>query len=121
VHEDQGQVLYLRHERDGASRAAYAGEPHQLAVLGMTAGRLRRRRAPPSDRLDRLERLENFRHVYAEPLALRIPAGGFDDLTRAEAESQAAGDGQRVEAAPQAGGVVVRRDEGVQLLLLLAD
>src|SRR2546426_4274229 len=29
-----------RHEGDRASRAAHAGEPHKLSVLGVTAGRL---------------------------------------------------------------------------------
>src|SRR2546422_11263655 len=80
--------------------------------------RERRRHAP--DRLDRLEGLEQLGQVDAEPVALRVPAGRFDDLARTKPESQAAGDRQRLEPTLETPGVVVRCGERVQLLLLLA-
>src|SRR2546422_4795426 len=83
----------------------------------MTAGRLLRRGT--AKRLDRLERLKQLRQVHAEPLALRVPAGGLDHLARAKPESQAARDRQRLEPALQAHRVVVGRDEGVERFLLL--
>src|SRR2546430_6512909 len=117
VHEREGKPLHLRDERDGAPAARQAGEPHQLSVFGMTAGRLLCR--DTAKRLDRLERLEQFRQVHAEPVALRVPAGGLDDLARAQPEPQAARNRQRLEAALQAHRVVVGPDEGVERLLLL--
>src|SRR2546428_8553776 len=78
-------------------------------------------RRDASDALDRLECLEHLRHVDAEPLALGVPAGGADEVARPVAESQATRGGQLLEPALEAYGVVVRRDDGVQLLLLLAD
>src|SRR2546425_13151750 len=78
-------------------------------------------RGDASDGLDRLGCLEPLRHVAAEPLALGVPAGGADEVARPVAESQATRGGQLLEPALEAYGVVVRRDEGVQLLLLLAD
>src|SRR5207244_2448389 len=117
VHDYQGKPLHLRDERDGAPAARQAREPHQLPVFGMTAGRLLCRDTPY--RLDRLERLEQLRQVHAEPVALRVPAGGLDDLARAQPEPQAARNRQRLEAALQAHRVVVGRDEGVERLLLL--
>src|SRR5204863_1259280 len=115
--------VHLRHERDRASGAAPAAQPYQLPVLGMATGWLVRRDAPPRspDRLDRLERLEHLCHMYAEPLALGVPAGGANEVARPVAESQATRGGQLLEPALEAYGVVVRRDDGVQLLLLLAD
>src|SRR5437899_12828319 len=85
----------------------------------MATGWLVRRDA--SDALDRLECLEHLRHVDAEPLALGVPAGGADEVARPVAEPQATRGGQLLEPALEAYGVVVRRDDGVQLLLLLAD
>src|SRR5204863_365242 len=102
-----------------AARAGQAGELHQLAVLRVPAGRLERRRDAP-DRLDRFEGLEQLRHVHAEPMAFRVPAGALHKAARAQPESQAAGDRQRLEPALETHGVVIRRDEGVQLFLLLA-
>src|SRR6266566_636808 len=119
VHQHEGQSIDLRDQRDGASGAGQAGEPDELPVFGMTTGRLRRD-APPSDRLDRLERLQHVFHVQAEPEALCVPAGRLDDLARAEAEAQAARDRHRAEPALEPHGVVVRRDQGVERLLLLA-
>src|SRR2546422_2561567 len=89
----------------------------------MATGWLVRRDASPRspDRLDRLEYLEHLRHMYAEPLALGVPAGGADEVARPVAESRAPGGGRLLERALEASGVVVGRDEGVQLLLLLAD
>src|SRR3989449_570841 len=118
VHEREGKPIRLRDERDRASGAGQAREPHQISVFGMATGRLLRRDAP--DRLDRLERLEQFRHVHAELVTFRLPPRGFDDLARAEPESQAAGNRQRLEPALEPHGVVVRRDEGIELFLLLA-
>src|SRR2546425_2959933 len=85
----------------------------------MATGWLVRRDA--SDGLDRLECLEHLRHVDAEPLALGVPAGGANEVARPVAESQATRGGQLLEPALEAYGVVVGGDEGVQLLLLLAN
>src|SRR3989475_13329796 len=85
---------------------------------GVAGGMLLGRDA--SDRLDRLERLGQFRQVHAEPVAFCFPARGLDDLARAEPEAQAPRDRQGLEPALEPHGVVVRRDEGVELLLLLS-
>ena len=58
--------------------------------------------------------------MHAEPVAFCFPARGLDDLARAEPEAQAPRDRQRSEPALEPHGVVVRRDEGVELLLLLS-
>src|SRR5439155_946075 len=119
VHERERKTVDLRHERDGASGAGQAGEPDQVSIFGVGAGRLLLGR-DASDRLDRLERFEQFRHVHAEPVTFCFPARGLDDLARAEPEAQAPRDRQRLEPALEPHGVVVRRDEGVELLLLLS-
>src|SRR5207244_902137 len=67
-----------------------------------------------------LARFEQFRHVHAERVAFCFPARGLDDLARAEPEAQAPRDRQGLEPALEPHGVVVRRDEGVELLLLLS-
>src|SRR5207302_3452382 len=96
-----------------------ACQPHESAVLGMTA-RGRGRGGDVADRLDGFERFDQLSDRDAEAPALGLPARGLYKVARAQTEPQPRGNGELIEPPLEPRGVVVRRDERIQLLLCVA-
>src|SRR5881396_259985 len=120
IDQCQREVLDLRHERDRASRAGQARQSHERAVLGMSACGDGLRGDDVTDRLDGFECFEQLGDVDAEALALGLPARGLHEVARAQTEPQSRGNGELIEPPLEPRGVVVRRDERIQLLLCVA-
>src|SRR5437879_448375 len=119
VDQCQRQPLDLGHERNRASRAGQACQPHESAVLGMTA-RGRGRGGDVADRLDGFERFDQLSDRDAEAPALGLPSRGLHEVARAQTEPQPRGNGELIEPPLEPRGVIVRRDGRVELLLCVA-